>query len=80
VIVSKVLPLNIFQEMSQQNKILKVIHKNTVKKYLELAEDRENYKKSYETFSKNLKLEIHDDSTEHRHLSELSISHLSLWR
>uniref|UniRef100_A0A8C9INN1 Uncharacterized protein n=1 Tax=Piliocolobus tephrosceles TaxID=591936 RepID=A0A8C9INN1_9PRIM len=46
--------------MLQQSRILTVIHKNTVKKCLELfselAEDRENCKKFNEALSKNLKL------------------------
>ena len=69
------LPLNISRETLQQNKILRVIRKNHVMKYLEMfaeiSEKKDDYKKYHEQFVECMKLGIHVNSVDDFEIAEL---------
>ena len=75
VVDSNDLPLNVSREMIQENRVLRIIKKQLVKKTIDLMTDltdnKEKYTKFYDAFSKNIKLGVYEDSTNRDKLSSL---------
>ena len=67
VIETEDIPLNISRETLQQNKIIKLIGKNIMKKIFEMfnriSDDPDKFRTFYEQYDKSIKLGIHEDST-----------------
>jgi len=82
VVDSNDLPLNISREMLQQNRVLRIIKKNLVKKSLEMFGDivekgEEEYGKFWKNFGKNIKWGICEDTDNKNKLMDLLRVHTS---
>lgn len=77
VVDSNDLPLNVSREILQESRIVRVMRKRLLKKTFEmisgiaLSENKEDYKKFWDNFGKNLKIGVIEDNSNHKKLAPL---------
>ena len=69
------LPLNISREMLQENKVIKILKKAIIKKSIDMLKNAMNemdtYKKIYETYHKNIKLGVYEETNDRERIADL---------
>ena len=69
------LPLNVSREILQDNKVIKVIKKAVVKKSIDMLkssmDDMDNYLKIYNTYQKNIKLGVYEETGDRERVADL---------
>eukprot|EP01018_Ginkgo_biloba_P003798 Gb_17770 [translate_table: standard] len=84
VVDSNDLPLNVSREILQESRIVRIMRKRLVRKTFDmilgisLSENKEDYKKFWDNFGKNLKLGAIEDSGNHKRLAPLLRFHSSM--